>query len=120
MTQECKKPKDTLFFKWVKKHGSVGDLGPGYPIDYFAGEPTKFFKFLVKLGIPGHKISRFDYYRRQNRRMILAMLFGGISFLACAVSYLRIANDIVPWLLALMLISGAVFMSTVTRLIWRK
>lgn len=54
------KPKDTLFTKWVPRIASLGDLGPGYPVPHFAGEPTKLTNFLVGLGIPKIKIIDFD------------------------------------------------------------
>lgn len=64
---EAKRPKDTLFFKWIDVHGSVGDLGPGYPINYWASEPTKLTKFLIKLGVSHFGLSRFDRWLTPTR-----------------------------------------------------
>ncbi len=84
MTQEHKLPKNTLFTTWSKAHGSIGDLGPGYPIDYFAGTPTKFAKTLTKLGISGLAISDFDRYLSKNK---IKIRIGSVILLFCAIGY---------------------------------
>jgi hypothetical protein len=54
------KPKDSLFFKYVPRVASLGDLGPGYPVFHYAGEPTRLTQVLMKFCILGSDISVFD------------------------------------------------------------
>jgi len=113
------KPKDTMFHTWLKAHGSVGDLGPGYPIDYYRAQHTKLSKLLIKLGVSSLWISDFDRFLAAKRHLLLVALTGGISFIAAGASYLQSLHGIIPYLLVIMLVSGAIFMASVTRLIWR-